>query len=799
MKLTVDISQQTEPLGDLYGIFFEDLNHAADGGLYAEMVQNRSFEFAAIDNPDYHGLTAWESVERDGQVRLALETGNAVSGKNPHYLGMDILTPGTDVGVQNVGFGSGMSFTEGAGYRFCCYAKREQDFEGPLTVSLRGKNGEIYAASDFTVSDVWEKYELELVAEKTDSSGRLAVTAAGRGKVYLDFVSLFPKDTYKGRKNGMRRDLAELLEAMHPKFMRFPGGCLTHDGALDPDARDAMYRWKNTLGPVEHRPARRSNWGYNQTLGLGFYEYFQFCEDIGAKPLPVISPGYDPHHKRAADLTKMQPWIAEALDLIEFANGSPDTGWGAVRAQMGHEEPFGMEYLGIGNEEVGEAFYERFDIVYRAVREKHPEIKVIGTSGPFCAGSEYERGWASARKNKVDFVDEHYYMSPEWFLANCHRYDTFSKEDPKVFLGEYASWGNTWYNALAESAFMICLEKNAHAVGLACYAPMLCHADYVNWKPDMIWFDNHRSYGTANYYIQKMFMHHQGETGLFSGLSCESHAEDCTAEIRTAEPDQIPGVLVLENNDSAVEYRDITLTDDETGEVTHFADCCVDGEQSAVELGQFSLSCHTLRMKAAEREGYKGFRIYFGKKDDRNTFCWEIGGWQNQDTVINERIDGRGSDLCQALFTVEKNRVYELELKIRGRHLTARVDGIVYLETKSKPVIVEPLYTTASRDGNGDVIIKVSNVSMQARKLEVVLQNPEADFGDGSWELYVETLGGFAMEDQNSFEEPEKVKPVAQVLPLAQILEGTKGEPQIPWMVPAESFTVLRIRRNGKA
>lgn len=790
MKLTVDIGKKTEPLGDLYGIFFEDLNHAADGGLYAEMVRNRSFEFAAIDNPSYHGLTAWESVEGDGQVKLVLETGNAVCEKNPHYLGMDILAPGRDVGVQNLGFGSGMFWQEGAGYRFSCYAKREQDFDGPLIVSLRGKNGEVYAAADFTVSDVWEKYELELKTEKTDSCGRLAVTAAGRGKVYLDFVSLFPKDTYKGRRNGMRRDLAELLEAMHPKFMRFPGGCLTHDGALDPDVRDAMYRWKNTVGPVEQRPARRSNWGYNQTLGLGFFEYFQFCEDIGAKPLPVISPGYDPHHKRAAALDRMQPWIAEALDLIEFANGSSDTGWGAVRARMGHEEPFGLEYLGIGNEEVGEAFFERFEIVYRAVREKHPEIKIIGTSGPFCAGSEYERGWACARKNWVDFVDEHYYMSPEWFLANCHRYDGFSKKDPKVFLGEYASWGNTWYNALVESAFMICLEKNAHAVGLACYAPMLCHADYVNWKPDMIWFDNHRSYGTANYYVQKMFMRHQGETGLWSGLS-----DLPGAETRTAEPDGISGRLVLSNHDSTVEYKEITLTDDNTGEIRRFADCRADGGQPFAELGEVALSCHTLRMKAVEKEGSKGFRIYFGRKDAENTFCWEIGGWQNQDTALNERIADRGSDLCQALFAVEKGREYELELKICGRHMTAGIDGVTYLEAESRPVVVEPLYAAASRDANGDVIMKVSNVSAHARKTRIVLLNPESDLGDGSWELYVETMGGFSPEDENSFENPQKVVPVSQTLPLEKVLEKTADKTEFSWTFPAESFQVLRLCR----
>ena len=255
--------------------------------------------------------------------------------------------------------------------------------------------------------------------------------------------------------------------------MRFPGGCLVHDGSLNPEDRNSMYRWKNTIGPVEERPARRNSWGYNQSLGLGFFEYFQFCEDIGAKPLPVLPGGYDPHHQRIVPLNELQPWIQDALDLIEFANGTPEAEWGGIRARMGHEAPFGLEYIGIGNEEVGDAFFERYPFFHRAVREKYPEIKIIGTAGPFSAGSEYEKGWKCAKEYGSDLVDEHYYHTPEWFLANHHRYDNFRAQDPKVFLGEYASWGNTWYNALAEASFMLGLERNAKAVGLACYAPML--------------------------------------------------------------------------------------------------------------------------------------------------------------------------------------------------------------------------------------------------------------------------------------------------------------------------------------
>ena len=514
MRIVVETKNKREPLGDLYGIFFEDLNHAADGGLYAELVQNRSFEFDPVDNKAYDSLTAWEVIEQDGRAAARVLTGGAVSGKNPHYLALDVQEEGSNVGIWNKGFNAGMPFRKGEQYFFTCYGKREQDLEKAVKVSLRSADGTVYAEQKLYFGLSWEKYELSFTAPETDYSGRLAITVEGRGKVYLDFVSLFPADTFRGRKGGLRRDLAEMLEALHPRFMRFPGGCLVHDGALDGEARDAQYRWKNSVGLPEERPAKRNNWNYNQTLGLGYLEYFQFCEDIGAEPLPVLPAGYDPHHKRHAPLDRLKPFVDDVLDLIEFANGGTDTPWGKRRAQLGHPEPFGLKYVGIGNEEVGAEFFERSDVIQAEVRKKYPEIKLINTAGPFAAGGEFERGWENARKVKSDLVDEHYYMAPEWFVANHHRYDGYDRKGPKVFLGEYATWGNTWYNALVEASYMVGMERNAAVVGLACYAPLLANVDYVNWKPDLIWFDNHRVFGSANYYVQKLFMNFQGTRRL---------------------------------------------------------------------------------------------------------------------------------------------------------------------------------------------------------------------------------------------------------------------------------------------
>lgn len=768
--------EQKEKTGDLFGIFFEDLNHAADGGLYAELVQNRSFEFCDIDHPSYHGLTAWEPLHADQPVQLRIMTGNAVSEKNPHYLSMDVQEPGEDYGIWNIGFGEGIPLKKGAVYNFCCYAKREQDRKEPIEVSLRGKDGSIYAKQEFYLEKDWKKISGQFCSAVTDSAARLAVTAKGRGKVYLDFVSLFPQDTFKGRKNGVRKDLAELLAAMHPKFMRFPGGCLIHDGALDPDARDAFYRWKNTVGPVEQRPARRNSWGYNQTLGLGFYELFQLSEDIGAKPLPVVNGGWDPHHKRAVPMDEIQPFIDDALDLIEFANGSTDTKWGAVRTEMGHPEPFGMEYLGIGNEEVGAEFFERFEVICRAVREKYPEIKIIGTASPFAAGSEFERGWDSAVKNKVDLVDEHYYMSPEWFLANHHRYDSYDRSGPGVFLGEYASWGNTWYNALVEASYMIGMEKNVPAVRLACYAPMLAHTDYVNWKPDMIWYDNHRACGSANYEVQKLFMNHLGRWEL------ATVAEEAPQAVKKSE-DQITGSILLDGNESEVEYTRICLKNEDTGETTKFADCRVGAGGPAELLTEVQTENYTLTFEAKEKQGFRGFRIYFGWQDEDNNFMWSVGGWQNQDISIFEKIKGRSSELMQALFTVEKEKSYTFCLKVRGRKVEAWADEKKYLDPVSKPVVEEPIYLSVQEKEDGKLIIK--GVNVQKQPCSVTFNCPDAE-DETPVSADITYLGDYEETAENSLEQPHAIIPQKKTA----ILPGKR---EFTYCFPENSITILEI------
>lgn len=776
-RLVVQADVLKESLGDLFGIFFEDINHAADGGLYAEMVQNRSFEFDTIDNRNYHALYAWKKVEQgDLCAEISVNTKEPFCKKNPHYIHLKASGKAAKeefckkdraqsfAGICNQGFNDGMEIKQNEDYFFTCYAhtvdgKKHQlgiflvdaDFDKEMDLSQNQKNTVLGSAVLDVDGESWSKYEIVIQAKKASHTGRLVLTLFEEGEIALDFVSLFPKHTFCGRKNGMRADLAEILLEMKPKFMRFPGGCLVHDGSLDADARDSMYRWKNTIGPVECRPARRSNWGYNQTLGLGFFEYFQFCEDIKAKPLPVLPGGYDPHHKRAVPIEELKPWIQDALDLIEFANGDESTEWGKKRAEMGHPAPFGLEYLGIGNEEVGDAFFERYPYFHRAIKEKYPEIKLINTASPFCAGTEYEKGWKSARECKSDLIDEHYYMAPEWFLAHHHRYDDFSKNDPKVFLGEYASWGNTWWNALVEASYMIGLERNAKAVGLACYAPLFANVSYVNWRPDMIWFDQYRTYRTPNYYVQKLFMNYQGTRRL--GIEAKN-----LGDIEKT-PNFMAGEIHFKGNTAKVEFSDIFVENTETGKKQQFENCIIE-ENSEKNLGNFGLEHYRISCKAKEITGVQGFTIQFGFLDEQNCYQVTFGGWQNLDLFVTRKINGKGCDLTEGWFEVEKGRIYDICIDVSPEKIMVSIDGNQYLCTELKETMIEPLYYGASLDEKeGCVIIKAANLKEKAFDAEVVLE------GCGVPRRVIAHTIAAEPEKENNFEQPFGVSPTEKELP----------------------------------
>lgn len=532
----VQVSGPAKPISpDLFGIFFEDLNYAADGGLYAELVQNRSFEYSQADRAEWNALTGWEFVQRDGgQGSVVVDDSQPLNLNNPHYVVLGVGRGGSGgVGLRNAGF-DGIAVQAGERYELSLYARQLAYPEGPLTVRLEGKAGTVLAEAQLPVlTGGWKKYTATLVPTNSAPDARLVVLAFHPGRIGLDMISLFPQKTFKNRANGLRPDLAEAIAGLHPKFMRFPGGCLVHGDGLD-----NFYRWKDTIGPVEQRKGQRNLWGYHQSVGLGYFEFFQFCEDIGAKPLPVVPAGVSCQNsgasvtkrweegQRGLPLDEMGGYIQEVLDLIEWANGPTNSTWGAKRAAAGHPAPFHLQYLGVGNEDkITPVFKERFQMIYDAVKAKHPEITVIGTVGPRPNDSDYTNGWKIADELQVPMVDEHYYMSPQWFWDNLHRYDGYDRAKSKVYVGEYAAHdkdrASTLRSALAEAAGMTGFERNGDVVHLASYAPLLAKLGRTQWRPDMIYFDNTNVLRSANYYVQQMFGQNGGDSYLPASVTPE--------------------------------------------------------------------------------------------------------------------------------------------------------------------------------------------------------------------------------------------------------------------------------------
>lgn len=515
----------------MYGVFFEDINYGADGGLYGELVKNRSFEFP-------QALMGWNSI---GGIELR---DDGPFDRCPHYLRLSYSGKrDMPTGIENTGF-LGMSVRGGEQYRFSVWARVPGGGKARLNIGLRDLDSQ---EEDFTVCraavDVlggeWSKYTVMLTPPRTIGNASLTVFLEGAAPVDVEHVSLFPVDTWKGHENGLRRDLAQHIADLKPGLMRFPGGCIVEGATLG-----TRYNWKNSVGPVENRPLNETRWNYGrerthfdyyQSYGLGFFEFFQFCEEIGAEPLPVLSCGMACQFNN--DISEKGPWIAQgdslkafiqdAIDLIEFCNGDPEKNELArIRAEMGRPEPFNLKYLAIGNEQWGEWYPPMLKAFLEPIRKHYPEIRIIGSSGPWPAGEEYDYLWPEMRKLGVDLVDEHFYKDEEFFLSGAVRYDEFPREGPKVFAGEYACHGagkkwNRFYSAICEAAFMTGLERNADVVKMATYAPLFAHIDGWQWRPDMIWFDNLRSVRTASYYVQQLFATNRGTHVLPVSLDCD--------------------------------------------------------------------------------------------------------------------------------------------------------------------------------------------------------------------------------------------------------------------------------------
>lgn len=528
--LNMSAQKMKAPIGgkeiskDLIGIFFEDISYSADGGLYAELVQNGSFEYNPTERDGWGAGTAWRFMRPGHSLGyITPMMANPIHENNPTYMRLHVERVGhyydfngwTGVGMRNDGF-DGIAVKAGAKYDFSVFLRNVDAKNKDMRIVLVGEKDAVLGEATITAdSKDWKKYTAEITSNADCGHANLQVLCLTTGDVDVDMVSLMPQDTYNG--HGLRKDMVEALKGLEPKFMRFPGGCVIHGGG---DGFWDTYRWKTTIGPKEQRRGLKNTWGYHQSMGLGYYEYFQLCEDLGMDALPILPCGVScqgtnggwgmrTQAQDAVPMSEMDEWVQDALDLIEWANGDVNTTWGKKRAEAGHPKPFGLKYLGIGNEEkITPEFEERFKYIYNIVRKKHPEIIIVGTAGPGShkGNPDFDNGWRIAEETDLAILDEHYYEPKEYFINNQANYDNYPRDrKTKVYLGEYAAKDRKLQDALAEALYLLGVERNGDVVAMTSYAPLFAKKHHESWNPDLIYFDNSNVILTCSYYVQQMF------------------------------------------------------------------------------------------------------------------------------------------------------------------------------------------------------------------------------------------------------------------------------------------------------
>jgi len=816
-SLVIDGDGANASISDtMFGIFYEDINYAADGGLYAELVRNRSFEFNGSDRSGFTGLTAWDPVSSDGTAPTALVVNDETRLNDLNRNALRLIASGSGDGLRNAGFNNGFALKAGASYDASVWARSAT--AQPLTFQLQNTAGTATYATgtvDLDGSDVWKKYTLTLTADTTTDAARFLVRAGAASVVGLDMVSLMPQDRWVGPVNGrsvFRKDLAEKIAALNPGFLRFPGGCVTNVGTFKTYAesgytdRRRTYQWKETIGPVEERPTNWNFWGYNQSYGIGYLEYLEFAEDLGAEPLPVVSVGANgcggAGIPELHDQALIDRWVDDTVDLIEFANGDVSTEWGARRAALGHPEPFGLKMIGLGNEENTTTFEANFPQFRDAIEAKYPDIKIISNSGPAPSGSRFDTLWNFNRAQDVDLVDEHYYMDPSWFLANTHRYDSYDRTGPKVFLGEYASKGNTLGNALSEAAYMTALQRNADVVRLASYAPLLANESYVQWSPDAIWFDNDESWASTNYYVQEMFGQAPGDEVVPS-----------TFDGPVNQPADISGGVFLSTWSTAAAYDNVKVTSNDTG-ATLFDDQFSDTSQWSPQSGTWAVdngryvqsstsvndarsivngaytkdwSNYTLELDATKLSGNEGFLIGFGAKATNNFYWWNLGGWNNTRSVLQRANGGSASEVKAIEGTgVTTGQTYHVKIVVEGHTISLYLDGQLQM-TYDQADASEKLFQVVTRDkATGDLVAKVVNTSTRNVRTNVDV----TDVGVESTAEVTTLLG--AASDLNTKGSPTKVVPVTRAV------SGVSEH--FVYEFPASSVTFIRLHtKDGQA
>ena len=768
--LTVQVDKPVHAISPmLYGIFFEDINCSADGGLYAELVRNRNFEESGIGPPAH-----W-SVVSNGQaaVEMTVTVGRPMSMTCRLALRVKTANLGSGrAGVANYGFW-GMSLEQGATYELSLLARGQDGFTGPLDASLESTNGIVYAQGRIpSIVPDWKTYKLSLKAAANDPKARLVISTTNSGTFWLDMVSLFPERTWKSRTNGLRPDLAGMLAALKPSFVRFPGGCW-----VEGEVMEQAYRWKTTIGDVSERREQFNIWNYKVSHGLGYHEYLQMCEDLDAEPLFVINCGMS--HRENVPLDKMQEFVQDALDAIEYANGPVSNTWGALRAKNGHPAPFNLKYMEIGNENGGAAYQERYDLFYDALKAKYPQVHLVADE------------WSNTRTNRpVEIVDEHYYSSPDFFISNAGKYDGYDRAGRKVYVGEYActercGQGN-FRAAVGEAAFMTGLERNSDVVVMASYAPLFANVNYKRWNPDLIDFDSSRAYGIPSYYVQRMFSENRGDVVL-----------PVTVEAPDATPHAAAGAIGVGTWHTQAEFKDIKVTrgdqvlftcdfakgtngwnlrgGDWTVQAGVLRQKSLDGNVRAF-AGNKAWNNYAYSLKARKLGGDEGFLIPFLVQDEEAKSWWNIGGWENTAHAIE-----RGGVIANGVpGQVETNRWYDIRIEVKDASIKCFLDGkLIHDLTQPPPKALFAVASQAKRAN--EVILKVVNVSPADQETDIGLKGAKV-----APTAKAIVLASVKPEDENTLDQPTRVSPITLTLDHAGAA--------FRHTFPANSVTVVRLK-----
>ncbi len=773
-KITVDVAHPGHAIpSTLWGIFFEDINMSTDGGVYPELVRNRSFEDS--DTPEHWTFAAVGDGKSEAKVIMADVHGQPPPLNPFNRKSLRVKADGAFT-LQNEGYW-GMNIVSGDGYTLKLAARGEK-FNGKLTAKICvSRTGNVLASGEISnIGNRWRYHTLDLTASGGDPKAKLEISGDGQGVLYLDMVSLMPKKTWKD--HGLRTDLAESLDALHPKFLRFPGGCW-----VEGDDFAHMNHWKNTIGDIDSRTPLWNIWGYNATHGLGYYEYLQLSEDLGAEPLFCINVGMS--HKETVPMDRMGQWVQDALDAIEYANGPTNSVWGGLRAKAGHPAPFNLKYMEIGNENGGFVGYvDHYRLFYNAIRAKYPDIKFVAD------------GWDDFGAQQPEIVDDHYYDTPEWFMRHANQYDKTDRNGPKVFVGEYAVTKNCGLGnlrgAIGEAAFMTGLERNSDAVLMASYAPLLVNLNHRAWNPDLINYDSSKWYGLPSYYVQKLFSDNRGDVYLPTDVQSPVEEPAITggmigvgtwntgAEFKDVKVTAPDGTVLLAS-DFSKDTQDWKLLGDGANWTAQDGALRQTAEKEFIRAlaGKKDWQDYTLTLKARKISGAEGFLVLFHIVGDDDRTWWNIGGWGNTADAIE-----CGGSLDSKPSHIDSDAWYDIKLTVSGKNVKCWLNGQLIhdlnYDTGGK---INSLYATSATDAqSGDLIVKVVNTSATPLETEVDLSGASNLPGKGT----ATVLASENAADENSLDDPLKVSPKTETVSFSGGM--------LTRSFPGNSFTVLRLQ-----